>query len=243
MAVTPDQPVDVLARFEPARQVRAFEAVMGQIRVLLSEGLFRRGDKLPAERDLAARLGISRNTVREALRMLEISGVIELRRGPKGGAYILDPQGDKAIGPLGRSLRFTDVSVADVTQAMRALTMMLLDAAIPDINEASIARLEANIADAARTGDPAARSAKIICFYELLAAATGNRILMELASSLSEILLAWVLRLGSLGSDRVLDSRRRIVACLRTRDSEGAKAELDRYLSELHDKWLEGDRS
>lgn len=231
---------DPLALFQPTRQVRAFEEVIGQVRALLAEGHLKAGDKLPPERDLATRLSVSRNTVREALRMLEISGVIELKRGARGGAFIIDPDGDRTIGLLGRSLRFTDVSVADLTQAMRAITMMLLDAAIAEIDDSGIHALEANIAEAEAVADTAARSVTIIRFYFLLAETTGNPILIELAESFCDILRSWVQRLGSLGSTRVLESRRRIVDHLRRRDLDGAKAELDRYLAELHAMWLNG---
>lgn len=234
---------DTLALFQPKKQVRTFEEVIAQIRAVLAEGKLGPGDKLPPERDLAARLSVSRNSVREALRTLEIGGVIELRRGARGGAFILDPEGDRSIGMLGRSLKFTDVSVADITQAMRALTMMLLDASMPSMDASGIEALEANIAEAAATSDRAERSAVIIRFYLLLAQSTGNPILVELAESLCAILQSWVQRLGSLDSDHVLDARREIVKHIRGRDVDAAKRELDRYLSDLHELWLSGDKS
>ncbi len=234
---------DIISLFKPSRQVRAFEEVMRQIRTLLADGRLAPGDKLPPERELAARLSVSRNTVREALRTLEISGVIMLRRGPRGGAFILDPDAARSAGMLGRSLQFTDVAVADITQAMRAITMMLLDTAMPVIDETGFDALNANIARASATSEPAERSATIIRFYAELAAITGNPILIDLAESLCEILNSWVQRLGSLGSDNVLESRRTIVACMRARDLDGAKRELDRYLDALHTKWLAGERS
>ena len=234
---------DALARFHPKKQVRTFEEVITQIRAVLADGSLGPGDKLPPERDLAARLSVSRNSVREALRTLEIGGVVELRRGAHGGAFIVDPEGDRSIGMLGTSLKFTDVSVADITQAMRALTMMLLDAAMPTMDDEGLAALEANIDEAASIDDPAARSAVIIRFYLVLAQSTGNPILVQLAESLCEILQSWVRRLGSLESGHVLGARRRIVEQLRDRDIEGAKRELDLYLSELHDLWLGGGKA
>lgn len=238
-----DSDRETLALFQPKKQLRTFEEVISQIRAVLAEGRLGPGDKLPPERDLAARLSVSRNSVREALRTLEIGGVIELRRGARGGAFILDPEGDRSIGMLGASLKFTDVSVADITQAMRAITMMLLDAAMPTMDNAGIAALEANIAEAAATADAASRSAIIIRFYLVLAETTGNPILVQLAESLCEILQSWVRRLGSLDSDHVLSARRRIVDDLRARNLDAAKAELDRYLGELHELWLSGDKA
>jgi DNA-binding FadR family transcriptional regulator len=76
--------------FGPVRSTRLFEEICDQIRGQLSLGKIGPGDKLPAERDLADQFGVSRSAVREALRTLEVSGLIELRKGPKGGAFMLE---------------------------------------------------------------------------------------------------------------------------------------------------------
>ena len=174
--------------------------------------------------------------------MLEISGIIELRRGAHGGAFIVDPDGDKLAGLLGKSMRFTDVAVADLTQAMRSITMMLLEAAMPIIDEADLRAMDTNVDRAERTVDAAARSSINIHFYVQLAQATRNRILVEVAETFCGILQSWVLRLGSIESSRIIASRRAIITLLRHGDRSKAQAELDRYLEELHDLWLAGER-
>src|SRR5215831_10481200 len=72
--------------FAPIHTRRTFEEICERIRDRLASGDLRPGDKLPAERDLAQQLGVGRNALREALRSLEISGILELRKGVKGGA-------------------------------------------------------------------------------------------------------------------------------------------------------------
>ncbi len=236
------RPEDTLHLFQPPRPVRAFEDIVAQIRALIAAGNLGVGDKLPPERALATRLQVNRHTLREALRTLEISGIIELRRGAHGGAFIVDLEGDKRAGLLGRSLRFTDVAVADLTQAMRSITMMLLGAALPTVSEADLRAMEDNVDRAERTADAALRSSINIHFYVQLAEAARNRILVEIAESFCEVLHAWVVRLGSLDSARIIASRRAIIARLRQSDPAGAQAELDRYLDELHELWLTGKR-
>ena len=81
---TPHQP-DTILRIENAP---AHELVVDQIRRAIQLGRFLPGDKLPAERDLAALLGVSRATVREAIRVLEADGVVSVRRGAQGGLVI-----------------------------------------------------------------------------------------------------------------------------------------------------------
>src|SRR6201986_5161850 len=74
--------------FEPIRRRRAFEEVCETIRHQLSFRALRPGDKLPAERELAEQLGVSRSALREVLRTLELAGILELKKGIKGGAFV-----------------------------------------------------------------------------------------------------------------------------------------------------------
>lgn len=93
--------------FRPIHTKRAFEEICARIREQLALGVLKPGDKLPAERDLAQQLGVSRNVLREALRSLEMAGVLRLQKGVKGGAFVhgragqIDPEGHGgASGPL-----------------------------------------------------------------------------------------------------------------------------------------------
>jgi GntR family transcriptional regulator, transcriptional repressor for pyruvate dehydrogenase complex len=75
-------------QFRPIHTRRAFEEICQRIREQLALGVLKPGDKLPPERDLAQQLGVSRNVLREALRSLEMAGVLRLQKGVKGGAFI-----------------------------------------------------------------------------------------------------------------------------------------------------------
>src|SRR6476619_4824745 len=67
--------------FEPIRTRRAFEEICDRIRAQIAAGKLRPGDKLPPERELALQLGVGRNALREALRSLEIAGIVRLQKG------------------------------------------------------------------------------------------------------------------------------------------------------------------
>lgn len=86
--------------FRKARQNRVFQDVVEQIQDAVLEGRLRPGDRLPAERELGALFGVSRGTLREALRVLEQKGLIEIRLGVGGGAMIRDA----GTEPLSESL-------------------------------------------------------------------------------------------------------------------------------------------
>jgi DNA-binding FadR family transcriptional regulator len=225
--------------FMPAKPRRTFEEIIKQIQSNIEEGRLQHGDKLPAERVLAAQFEVSRNTVREALRMLEISGVITLRRGSSGGAFVADP---KAVNNyLMGAIRLTDFSVADLTHAMRSFTNMLFQAAMPTLGKTDLDALEANIKEAeAVRDDPQKRAMIQIHFYRVLAEASGNKILMAITDVFVEILHRWVSWLGPLGGDKVIRSRRKVVEALRSGDLKAADREVQRHLEEVHSLWLKG---
>jgi GntR family transcriptional regulator, transcriptional repressor for pyruvate dehydrogenase complex len=228
--------------FRPAKPERAFEQITRQIEELITHGHLKTGDRLPNERALAAQLHVSRNTLREALRSLEIGGLLTLRRGASGGAFVARDNPQALNNVLIGRLKVTEFSVADLTQAMRSITLMLFEAAAPKIAAQDLQAIEANIVAAERVkDDPRKRSDLLIQFYRLLAEASQNQILVVIADVFVDLLRGWVMRLGSLGGDRVIRSRRAMLKHLRTGDADAALAELERYLDELHALWLKGD--
>ena len=76
--------------FVPIRSRNVFEEALERVAHALKVGVYAPGERLPSERELAARLGISRPTVREVTRALEQAGYVTLRRGRMGGAYVLE---------------------------------------------------------------------------------------------------------------------------------------------------------
>jgi DNA-binding FadR family transcriptional regulator len=110
-------------RFAPVlRPVRAgngFEEALEQILQVVRLGLVPDGERLPAERELAERLGISRVTLREVLKVLQDQGLVESRRGRYGGTFVL-PRADAAgEGELRR--RLTGVDLDDVLRFREVL--------------------------------------------------------------------------------------------------------------------------
>ena len=66
-------------------QLRAHEQILEALRAQIEDGSLGVGDRLPAERELAARFGVSRTSVREAIRVLEVMGIVSVRRGAEHG--------------------------------------------------------------------------------------------------------------------------------------------------------------
>ncbi|MDQ3302037.1 MAG: GntR family transcriptional regulator [Actinomycetota bacterium] len=77
---------------EPVEQLSAYSLVVDRLRRAIHLGTFGPGDRLPSERDLAQQLGVSRMTVREAIRVLQTQGYVESRRGATGGLVVIAKQ-------------------------------------------------------------------------------------------------------------------------------------------------------
>ena len=97
--------------FRAARQNRIFEDVVEQIEQAIIDGRLKVGDRLPAERDLKAVLQTSRSTLREALRVLEQKGLIEIKLGTGGGALVKSISADQVTESLDLLIRSRKVSL------------------------------------------------------------------------------------------------------------------------------------
>jgi len=79
-----------MGRFKPIKQFRISEEVLSQLKESILLGKFKSGEKLPSERELTEEFQVSRGVIREAIRILEMSGFVVLRQGPTGGAFVTD---------------------------------------------------------------------------------------------------------------------------------------------------------
>src|ERR1700760_2859741 len=90
MTADPDVPLAGEALLRPVRPENAFEDTVGRLLQTIRLGVLRPGECLPPERELAARLGVSRDTVRDAIKSLADAGYLVSRRGRYGGTFLAD---------------------------------------------------------------------------------------------------------------------------------------------------------
>jgi DNA-binding FadR family transcriptional regulator len=114
--------------FRKAKQSRIFQDVVDQIQEAILNGKFKPGDKLPSERELGELLGTSRGTLREALRILEQKGLIEIRLGVNGGAIVKETTWEQMSETLALLLRSHTVSpqhLAEFRQGLEGIVAAL----------------------------------------------------------------------------------------------------------------------
>ncbi|AAR36786.1 FadR family transcriptional regulator [Geobacter sulfurreducens] len=102
--------------FRKAKQNRIFQDVVDQIQEAIVEGRLKEGDQLPAERKLQEEFNVSRGTLREALRVLEQKGLIEIRTGVAGGSVIKGVSTEQVSESLALLIRYQKVPLAKLAE-------------------------------------------------------------------------------------------------------------------------------
>ncbi|MGE0151595.1 MAG: FadR/GntR family transcriptional regulator [Reyranellaceae bacterium] len=219
--------------FSPVKARRIFEEVVEQIREQIVTGRLKPGDKLPAERELAEQLGVSRTAVREALRVLEIAGTVQLRKGVHGGAFIAAADPSVIADSLQDMLHLGRITAGQLTEARIWIETMITRIVCETGTEADFAALEANVAEVERLmaeGRDRERVEANIEFHNVLARATRNPVLILNVAMLMDIMRYFASRLPIGYGEVILASRHRLLRHMRARDADAAVAEMEALL-------------
>lgn len=231
-----------LARIGEVKVQRLYLQVAEQLRALISEGEFRAGQRLPSERDLAARFKVSRPTIREATIALEIAGAVEVR--PGSGVYVTGQGSGSAALPDSQ-----DPGPFEILEARRLIEGEICALAARRIGDEQLARLQA-LLDAmgdSGTGDSDGQEAESAdeAFHCLIAEASGNSALCATVTWLwrlrneSEISTHFHRRVRQEGSRPIVADHGRILAALRAGDATGARDAMTAHLQRVIDQLLE----
>lgn len=121
--------------FSPITTVRVSTIIVDRVRTLIHEGALQPGDRLPTERELCASFGIGRATVRDALRVLETMGLIEIKVGSRGGAFVTAPSSLHVGAGLNDMIAAATLSAAEVREARLTFELGLVDLVCERITE------------------------------------------------------------------------------------------------------------
>lgn len=233
-------------KFQPIHVRRTFEEICERIREQLALGVLKPGDKLPRERDLAEQLGVSRNVLKEALRSLEMAGLLRLQKGVKGGAFIQEGDMGRINDVVRDMLSLGAISVQELSEGRIQILDLIVRLACERAQAADFQALEANIERADFDTREGRWLDRVECsreFYKLLAAATGNKVMAMIMESVTEIHMRFVYaKVASSGVSmpQLVEKRRQFLSALRARDVSSA-ARLMRVHLESVQRMLESD--
>jgi GntR family transcriptional repressor for pyruvate dehydrogenase complex len=181
----PQPQEDVL--IEPVRRSRIYEHNVEQIRALVREGRWAPGDQIPPERELAERFRVSRTSVREALRALEMQGVIESRQG--GGTFVRTADAEALVPPLAAAILRGRREMAEVLEVRELIEPGIARQAAARARPEHISELERLVA---RQRECIAQGRPFVdedtAFHYTLARAADNHILLRLHNVILDLL-------------------------------------------------------
>ena len=171
--------------FKPVKGLRVAEELIAQILQNVIKEKLRPGDKLPSERQLAEICSVSRVTVREALRILENKGLVTIKRGAKGGAFITEIDIKTVEDTLNDFFQFGDVSIDNISEARLIIEPMIAEIAAVKRTTENLKEIEEIISYCQKLieADRAEVDAQVK-FHFALAKATGNPVIIAISNSL-----------------------------------------------------------
>ena len=139
--------------FQKAKKSRVFQDVVEQIQEAILEGQLSPGDKLPPERELQETFNVSRGTLREALRVLEQKGLIEIRLGTGGGSMVRKAGAEQLTETLALMIRSGTVSLLDIGEFRKGVEGKIAHLAAGRASEDDMKSLDALLAQAVHFAD------------------------------------------------------------------------------------------
>ncbi|MCR4426109.1 MAG: FadR family transcriptional regulator [Firmicutes bacterium] len=209
-----------------ASKVTLYDDVVAQLQELVARGDLKPGDRLPAERELSSQLGVSRATLREALKGLELMGVIKIKHGD--GTFIredinarLVSQPLRFISPAQSSLM---VELLETRQAIESTAARLAAQRVQDDDIAGLRHELSEMRKALAKGDTAEVSKHDLEFHLALCKASRNSILYQVERSIQNMLLEAMETTIFIPSalQSAIEYHDKILAAVENRDAEAA---------------------
>jgi GntR family transcriptional regulator, transcriptional repressor for pyruvate dehydrogenase complex len=236
-------PAPAKSDFEVVRKNKIYEEVAKQIERLIIKKL-KPGDKLPSERELAEMLRVSRSSIRDAIRSLELIGLVEPRQG--AGTIVRELSAGTKISPFTNALERKREQVTELLDFRKMLEPPLSARAATHASAEELAEMEDILKrqeEKQKLGEAAiAEDAE---FHYSIALASGNSVVLKVIDTLMDLLRDT--REKSLQvegrSQKSLAGHRRILAAIKKHDAEAAKAAMRRHIEDVEEIVLNNDFS
>lgn len=214
--------------FPPVKVYRIFEAVIDRITDAIDAQGLKAGDRLPNESELSKLMQVSRPTLRQALRVLETSGVLKIRAGQSGGVFVASEM--VPVDVLGRNNQHEVDHAAELIATRRLLEPIVYHLAADNASEDAIER----IADTIKLMEKHISDPRMIqradgMFHRRVAHAAGNPILLRTMDSIYRELnpLRGALSTDAVHGGHLVDVYSRLLNAIRTRDHDTIEKALE----------------
>ena len=229
--------------FKCAQTNKVSQNIVNQIRKAIFKGVLRPGDKLPSDKELMNSFGVSKGSLREALRSLEVLGLLQIRKGALGGAFVTEVDIEKAKEGFSNFFIFRDLSLKNLFDVRLILESRIAECAASIITGDDLRQLEQILQetrDALQNNLPLSYREKEVAFHLIIARATRNPLLIFLLDFVENLLLdaKEILNPGRDFSVRVLEAHERIYKALAARDADQARSAIIQDVREVEEALL-----
>jgi DNA-binding FadR family transcriptional regulator len=235
--------------FRALPQLRTFEQIIVQIEDAIVEGRLQPGDRLPAERELAETFKVSRASVREALRVLEMFGVVVARRGtgPDAGSTVAEGARTGILNALRLHTGLLRIPTQDIVDVRAALESHAAHSAAMRHEEGDTAGLRAIVDSMGKAKTIAAYNELDTEFHVELARISGNALMPVLMEALRAAMRRDMLQAFAamddwhVARDRLMAEHLAIVERIEARDGEAAEARLREHVVSFYRQAIEAE--
>lgn len=220
--------------FRPIKSTKVYEQVIEQIKNMIIDGTLKKGDRLPSERELVESLEVSRTSVREAIRALQIMGLIECRQGE--GNFIRQNFENTLLEPISIMFMLQESNPEEVLEVRKIIEVETAALAVSRITAKQLNELK-NIADSFKT----CRNENINVKYDKefhykIAKASGNLLIINILNAMSSLMDSFLIDARKkilINEDNLLvlaNQHERIYEAIRDGSEERASQEMKKHL-------------
>jgi GntR family transcriptional repressor for pyruvate dehydrogenase complex len=234
-------------QLSPMKVPKASDVLANELRERILSGEFAEGTGLPPERDLVTQTRMSRTTVREALRILEVQGLIRIKAGRTGGAFVQQPGEEAMASTVNLLIRGRQIRLAALLQTREAIEPYCAELAAVNRTEEELNILEAadrQLAD--ENGDLSQFLQANVDWHVAVARAGHNELLSGLMTALSRAIYA------ATEDEKFVDvevrqhtvhAHKTITDAIRDQDAEAAVRRMKRHVHSYAEEVLKGERT
>jgi GntR family transcriptional regulator, transcriptional repressor for pyruvate dehydrogenase complex len=229
-------------RLTPLQTIEPVSAVSAVTRRLLdffTSGEIAAGDRLPAERQLAAQLGVGRSAVREALAALELLGIVSVR--PGSGTYLKGSVSELLPQTLSWGLWLGEPKTVELIQVRQVLEVQVARLAVELASDEQRAAIEATLVTMREHREDFRVFVEAdMRFHQVIAEAAGNSLLTDLLTTVRSLIRVWVERAVNdvAHTTLTLAEHTAIAKAIAARDADAAAAAMDRHMQSAGERLL-----
>jgi len=225
--------------FKRLKQNQIYEKIANQILEAIFRGDLKPGDKLQSENELSKTFGVSRVTIREALQFLKQLGVIEVRQGAKGGAYVKKIDLDNVASQMQQVLQISNIPLSQLSEVRAILEELIITQMLKSgVDDVYINKMEQTIVEAEKylkENNQKKRLAANIKFHTIIAEMTENSLIILMHKITLNMLYGFFLQVKPSDSmaKKTIQQHKQIVKAFKEKDFQQASEICAKHIQQV----------